>query len=98
MSQSVAVRGFREPQANGGFCAHVVVVNLCPNVTVFTVRARGVPEGIGRASHEFEATNDVPLSGCATNATAGGGFCDKDWGDSLGGYRTAVYRLGCDTA
>jgi len=93
LSQSVAMKAFVEPQRDGSFCGHLVVVNLCPNVTEFSLRAYDLPVELVAASHEFEATYHVPLVGCQSNATHGS--CDKDLHDSLTGYGTAVYRLGC---
>ena len=91
--QSVAVKGFRDQRADGPFCGYLVVVNLCPNVTDFTLRVSGVPVGVVKASHEFEATYDVRLRACASNNTLG--LCEKDFQDTLIGYGSAVYNLGC---
>lgn len=78
---SVATKGYIDLTVSD-FCAHVVVVNLCPNMTAYTLRAQGLPEQLDYATHEFGAIYNVSVK-------------NNEWSDTLPGYASAVYKLGC---
>ena len=82
---SVAYKGYIDLTSETPFCAHVVVVNLCPNSTTFTLRVK-LPVPIDYVRHEFQAVYNVSLSHNGSWSL---------WLDTLPGYQSAVYKLGC---
>ena len=79
---SVAMRGFRGP-LGGGFCAYIVVVNLCADPTHYTLELPAeLPERVRTAQHQFRAVRNVSLDG-------------RRLADELEGFGSAVLRVGC---
>lgn len=95
-SSSLAVRGFRvadaavEGVSHGGWCAYVVCVNLCNSPNEYTLELSAgeeLPMMVQSAQHEFKQVNSVPLTRNVNGTRLT---------DSLAGYATALYRLGCN--
>ena len=87
-----------DPAAGSGevFCAFVVVANLCPAPSPFTLRLLSgalATSGIDSARHQFDANYNVPL---VRDADTGSDDAPSlSLSDVVGGYGTSVLRLGC---
>ena len=66
-----------------GFCAYIVIVNLCADPTHYTLELPAeLPERVQTAQHQFRAVRNVSLDG-------------RRLADELEGFGSAVLRVGC---
>ena len=86
-TDSVVARGFAqrwtlEDDGSEGFCAFVVVANLCGAPSSFVLSIKGLPAEISHARHQFDTNYNVTL-------------VNSEITDVVAGYGTSILRFGC---